>query len=616
MNYTPPPSGAAPSGSPQNAPFGTGFFNWVRGLRITRGSDRWFAGVAGGIAARAGIDPIIVRGIFVVLAILGGPGLLLYLAGWLLLPDQGGRIHLEEVFRGRARTAAIVATVAVGVFVVLPVFFRLLGISTFGGWSFGNLFGMPHWLSTTISVMVWIAVIAGVGLLISHLFLERGRRVQSEAAAGTAPGTGAPGAPAPGAPVPGAPVPGAPVPGAPAFAMGASPSSYPGAPSPAAAPAAGLSNDPTTGPAAGPTAPPTAGPTAGTAWDIPTDAPSDPPSAHAPGTGSTPPHAQAADWSQRINEGATRVSEKAVRWSEDVGKQADEWSARYAQQHDMQKLGAAHVVITLALALLAAGAASFVAFDMQLSSGYMVTAALLGATAVLAVSLIVAGVRGRNTGWVGFLAACGVIALLFTSVLPAGSSFQPFGNVKVGTTAPSNVLIAGSSEVDLTQLDRTGGTHDIDLWHVAGRSVVTLPATEPVVLTIRLFAGSLDASDVQRDAASTAGPLLSRTIDTRIDKSEPATRVNVYMLAGSVRVEEGSPSNARVRSDYASAKADEELETRAELRDELAELRDEEETIIADLDSSGLSAVREERLENTLDFTRDEIAKLEKELAR
>lgn len=521
MNYTPPPSGAAPSGSPQNAPFGTGFFNWVRGLRITRGSDRWFAGVAGGIAARAGIDPIIVRGIFVVLAILGGPGLLLYLAGWLLLPDQGGRIHLEEVFRGRARTAAIVATVAVGVFVVLPVFFRLLGISTFGGWSFGNLFGMPHWLSTTISVMVWIAVIAGVGLLISHLFLERGRRVQSEAAAGTAPGTG-----------------------------------------------------------------------------------------------STPPHAEAADWSQRINEGATRVSEKAVRWSEDVGKQADEWSARYAQQHDMQKLGAAHVVITLALALLAAGAASFVAFDMQLSSGYMVTAALLGATAVLAVSLIVAGVRGRNTGWVGFLAACGVIALLFTSVLPAGSSFQPFGNVKVGTTAPSNVLIAGSSEVDLTQLDRTGGTHDIDLWHVAGRSVVTLPATEPVVLTIRLFAGSLDASDVQRDAASTAGPLLSRTIDTRIDKSEPATRVNVYMLAGSVRVEEGSPSNARVRSDYASAKADEELETRAELRDELAELRDEEETIIADLDSSGLSAVREERLENTLDFTRDEIAKLEKELAR
>src|SRR5690554_3031070 len=80
------------------APFGAGFFAWLRQLGISRDTDRWFAGVAGGIARRSGIDPIIVRGIFVVLALLGGPGILLYLAGWLLLPDQGGRIHLEEVF--------------------------------------------------------------------------------------------------------------------------------------------------------------------------------------------------------------------------------------------------------------------------------------------------------------------------------------------------------------------------------------------------------------------------------------------------------------------------------------------------------------------------------------
>src|SRR5690606_33345925 len=117
------------------APFGAGFFAWLRQLGISRDTDRWFAGVAGGMARRSGIDPIIVRGIFVVLALLGGPGILLYLAGWLLLPDQGGRIHLEEVFRGRAGTATVVISVAVGALVVLPFLVRLFGATTFGGWS-------------------------------------------------------------------------------------------------------------------------------------------------------------------------------------------------------------------------------------------------------------------------------------------------------------------------------------------------------------------------------------------------------------------------------------------------------------------------------------------------
>ena len=76
------------------------FFAWLRGLGISR-QPGWIGGVCAGIAARLGIDPLIVRGIVVVLAILGAPALLLYAAAWLLLPDYKDRIHLEEAFRGK-----------------------------------------------------------------------------------------------------------------------------------------------------------------------------------------------------------------------------------------------------------------------------------------------------------------------------------------------------------------------------------------------------------------------------------------------------------------------------------------------------------------------------------
>src|SRR5450631_457144 len=52
-------------------------------------SDRKLAGVCGGLAAYLGIDPIILRILVVVLSLFGGSGLLLYAAGWLLLPDEG-----------------------------------------------------------------------------------------------------------------------------------------------------------------------------------------------------------------------------------------------------------------------------------------------------------------------------------------------------------------------------------------------------------------------------------------------------------------------------------------------------------------------------------------------
>ena len=51
--------------------------------------DRMLAGVAAGIARYLGVDATIVRIAFAVLVVTGGIGLPIYLAGWLLIPEEG-----------------------------------------------------------------------------------------------------------------------------------------------------------------------------------------------------------------------------------------------------------------------------------------------------------------------------------------------------------------------------------------------------------------------------------------------------------------------------------------------------------------------------------------------
>jgi phage shock protein PspC (stress-responsive transcriptional regulator) len=68
--------------------------------------DRMLAGVAIGIASYLGIDVLIVRIALVVLALVGGAGLPIYLAGWLLIPEEGASqsiaSELIESLRGRS----------------------------------------------------------------------------------------------------------------------------------------------------------------------------------------------------------------------------------------------------------------------------------------------------------------------------------------------------------------------------------------------------------------------------------------------------------------------------------------------------------------------------------
>jgi phage shock protein PspC (stress-responsive transcriptional regulator) len=107
---TPPPSEPSP---------GPG--EW-RTLRRSR-SDRYVAGVLGGLARRLDVDPLILRITTVVLAMFG-IGMLLYALGWLLIPAEDEEASVAEQAFGRggasgSRSHAVLLTIGLGLVILI-----------------------------------------------------------------------------------------------------------------------------------------------------------------------------------------------------------------------------------------------------------------------------------------------------------------------------------------------------------------------------------------------------------------------------------------------------------------------------------------------------------------
>lgn len=134
---TPDPTSTQPSAR---------FFQWLRALALPRSSNRWVGGVCGGLGTKWGIDPVIVRGLVVVLTLFFGIGLLAYGVAWALLPEPDGRIHVEEVARGRWSTGMTGAAIA-----------TLLGLGGPGSGLFlGDSDGWSLWSALCIGGIVWL----------------------------------------------------------------------------------------------------------------------------------------------------------------------------------------------------------------------------------------------------------------------------------------------------------------------------------------------------------------------------------------------------------------------------------------------------------------------------
>jgi phage shock protein C len=64
--------------------------------------DRMLAGVAAGFADYLEVDVTLVRIVLAVLAVMGGVGVPLYVAGWLLIPEEGATHSLASDLLGRS----------------------------------------------------------------------------------------------------------------------------------------------------------------------------------------------------------------------------------------------------------------------------------------------------------------------------------------------------------------------------------------------------------------------------------------------------------------------------------------------------------------------------------
>ncbi len=118
---------------------------WTTVTRVREG--RVLGGVCAGVARAFGLDPIVVRILVVALLAAGGSGALLYVAGWLILPQDGTDESLaQSAVRDRRYDPAEIVAVAA---VVLGV---LLLLRETGLW-FGD-------------GVVWPVLLAGVGLAV------------------------------------------------------------------------------------------------------------------------------------------------------------------------------------------------------------------------------------------------------------------------------------------------------------------------------------------------------------------------------------------------------------------------------------------------------------------
>lgn len=92
--------------------------------RLTRSStDKVVAGVCGGLGRYFSIDPIVFRITFVVLALAGwGGGVVLYLVGWLVMPEDDGSQPAYQTRPGAGARIVGGALIAVGAVALLDRF--------------------------------------------------------------------------------------------------------------------------------------------------------------------------------------------------------------------------------------------------------------------------------------------------------------------------------------------------------------------------------------------------------------------------------------------------------------------------------------------------------------
>ncbi|MCZ9883414.1 PspC domain-containing protein [Arthrobacter sp. B2a2-09] len=383
--------GAAPNyavpAPPQN------FFNWIRSQGISRGRDRWMGGVASGIAHRFGIDPLIVRGIFIILTIFAGIGILLYGIAWALLPEPDGRIHAQEAGAGRwsaGMTGALITTI-----IGLPSLGR-----GFWGWGWN---GVPGLLWT----LFWVGGI----IYLVYFLVQRSKARNGRPTMGTHNYAAAPGSPA----------------GAGTYASAGYPAGPYGA-GPYSAGTYGAGNYGTGGPAT-------------------PSGPFNPAGPYPPG-------------------GVPNRPERQKR----------------------QGPGAAIVAVSAGAALLAGGTLKLLDAGNVIHLGDAANAVVWATGAgVLGLGILIAGLRGRTSGLLGFLAVATLVIGGIFNIVPNADHFRlqngQWNPVSIDDARKGFDITGANGTVDLTKLNLSaplGSDVVVPMDVTASNIKLLIPATVPV----------------------------------------------------------------------------------------------------------------------------------------
>lgn len=495
----PPPYAGQQSPSPADS-----FFDAVRRTGLVRSDQRWIGGVAGGVALRLGIDPLIVRGLLGVSILLGGLGLILYGLAWLLLPERrDGRIHLQQLFRGDFDAAVL------GGFAVF-----VTGLSFPDHWTPGIWWGGDSGLWNGL---LWIsAVILIVVLIISS---SSGR-----------PQTWTPSPP----PAPGQPptAPGAPTPPPPG-------TTYP------------------TYPAATPRRQPE-GPTT-TMYPTPAPGPHERPA--------TPPAPTTAQYATQSSPGPQAGYQQSQYGQSQYG-QAPYPQAQYpAGAWKPAPVGPATVLPRPATRGPGAGAAGIVVAVTLLTFAGLLYAQRVGSfdgpvalttgavtVTLLGIGVIIAGLRGRTGGGMGVLAVVLAVALVPIAAFDGhdwegtwegswGGESIAVGDIERTPTTVTEAtdgyrIGAGDIDIDLTQVPLGEETVTVPITLGAGDLVIVLPAGVGYDAAVDVRAGEVNF--LGSDGRTDSGQVIDRTYESpALEAGEPLQlHLDISVGAGTVTIEE------------------------------------------------------------------------------
>ena len=466
-----PPDEATAASGTQSSPEDSGFFTWLRGLGLVRQAG-WLGGVCGGIAARIGLDPLLVRGIAVVLTVVGAPVALLYAIAWFLLPDAHGTIHARELGHGRV-TRALPGIVAVFLLSFLPL--------TQGFWYAGALYWGDLGWGGAAGRIIWTAVLlAGVIVLVVWLARRSSGEIPTTPATTDDRPETVPSFPAEAADA------------APAAAFAASPpASAVGASAAAAAPVADPGEPP---------APPVdASAEELAAWKASQD-----------------------EWQrQRAAWAAEQRRSERDRRQAEAHAQAVE-AARFARERarirrlTRPRASAGIVFLVLGVALVSGAIAAFTASLSPATRGaeWMIGAAVL--VLVLGLGTVAVALGRRRSGALAFFSILAVVALFAAVLVPTDRvTILPGAAWGIDTSHDGRYAqLVGSTSLYVS--DRDGEPVVIDLWQLAGNVQLDLQEGATVRLELTTDARDQWVSVQENTSGATQANVTQRSSEYRV----------------------------------------------------------------------------------------------------